>query len=357
MKTVLQNTRRGRGATENETGRYEKYTRDIYFDGWENQHLEQKIETQLIADRTKSILSYNASPDVPFDRSINAYRGCEHGCIYCFARPTHTYLGYSAGLDFESKIHFKPNAAPLLRKELSKSKYKVKPIAMGTNTDPYQPVEKQLKITRQILEFLYECRHPVTIVTKGSLIMRDLDILQKLAGHDLVKVGISVTTLDNGLHRKMEPRAASPTKRLQIISALKKAGIPTMTLIAPVIPKINDHELELILEKVREAGARDAKYILLRLPLEVAPLFKAWLEEHFPNRMKKVLKHIEDTREGRLNSSEFGLRMRGRGTYANIIQKRFDLAYRKVGFKDAAHKLRTDLFIKPNADERQLSLF
>ena len=349
--------RRGRAATSNETNRFEKEKRTDFDDGWEFLEERANLKTEYIVDRSKTILSKNSSPDVPFDRSINPYRGCEHGCIYCFARPTHAYLGYSPGLDFESRILFKPNAVALLNEALARPGYKVKPIAFGTNTDPYQPAEKTLKITRQIISYLLEHRHPLTIVTKGSLILRDIDLLKALAKERLVHVAISVTTLDNNLHRKMEPRAASPGKRIAMIAALKEAGVPVSVLAAPMIPKINDHELESILKAAKNAGALSARYLFVRLPLEVAPLFREWLEENYPDRAQKVMRHIQSARNGQDYQSEFHERMRGTGAYAELLNARFKVAAGKLELLEDKTALKCDLFRKPSKDIRQLSLF
>ena len=349
--------RRGRGATQNETNRFESQKRERFDDGWDMQEEIKPLRTELILDSSKSILVRNSSPDIPFDRSINPYRGCEHGCIYCFARPTHAYLGYSPGLDFETKILYKPNAVRLLGEALSKPSYKAKPIAFGTNTDPYQPVEKDLKITRKLLEYLLERQHPVTITTKGSLITRDIDILSKMAKLNLVSVAISVTTLGNQLHRQLEPRAASPARRIKMIKDLSDAGIPVAVFASPMIPKLNDHELESILKAAQNAGATTAHYMIARLPLEVAPLFKDWLTEHYPDRAHKVIKTIQDTRDGHDNSSEFHERFVGTGVYADLLNVRFKAALLKLGYENRQANLRTDLFRPPPKDDRQLELF
>lgn len=354
---IIDEKRRGRGATFNETNRFETQKREEFHDGWDMEEELVPLKTELILDSSRSILARNSSPDIPFDRSINPYRGCEHGCIYCFARPSHAYLGYSPGLDFESKILYKPHAVELLAEALSKASYRPAPIAFGTNTDPYQPVEKQLKITRGLISYLLERRHPLTIVTKGSLITRDLDILSELAKLNLVHVMISVTTLDNQLHRKLEPRASAPASRLRTIEALSKAGIPVGVLAAPMIPKINDHELENILSACKNAGAISCAYILVRLPLEVAPLFRDWLEVNYPARAAMVMRIIQETRGGKDNDSTFGKRMRGSGIYADLLSARAKAAKLKLGYENHAIKLRTDLFRPPPKDKRQMELF
>ncbi len=354
---ISKEIRRGRGATQNETNRFESQKRENFDDGWNIEEEIKPIRTELIIDSSRSILARNNSPDIPFDRSINPYRGCEHGCIYCFARTTHAYLGYSPGLDFETKIVYKPNAVELLAETLSKPSYKPAPIAFGTNTDPYQPVEKDLRITRDLLEYLLDRQHPVTITTKGSLITRDLDVLSQLAKNNLVSVAVSVTTLDNHLHRKLEPRAAAPQKRLSMIRALAEANIPVTVFASPMIPKLNDHELEDILQAAKDAGAGKAHYMLAKLPLEVAPLFKDWLDEHYPERAGKVIGTIQDTRNGKDSSSKFHERFTGTGVYAELLNARFKTAIRKIGLNAPSTKLRTDLFRPPPKDFRQMELF
>jgi DNA repair photolyase len=372
---IPQRPKKGRGAVSNASGRYEPFTRVAIDDGWGEgwggadagpggfgePAAPQGPPTEVTWDATRSIIARNSSPDVPFDRSINPYRGCEHGCVYCFARPSHAWLGYSPGLDFETKILAKPEAGALLRKELARKSYKPAPIALGTNTDPYQPVERRLKITRGILEVLKETRHPFTIVTKSNLVLRDLDILAPMARENLVRVMISLTTLDRRLARTMEPRAAAPERRLEAIRTLNAAGVPTGVLTAPVIPAINDAELEALLDAAVRAGARHAGYVLLRLPLEIKDLFAEWLEAHFPDRKAKVLKLVRDTREGALYQSEFGLRQRGNGVYADLIASRFKQAERRLGLNRGVPPLDVAQFEPPRAeakasDSRQLSL-
>ena len=349
--------RKGRGALSNEEGRFESYSRESEDDGWGilDEPLT-RIPTTLTRERSRTIISHNQSPDVPFDQSINPYRGCEHGCIYCFARPTHTYLGWSAGLDFETKLTYKPDAAALLRKEIAKPGYTVKPLAFGANTDVYQPVERKLKITRDLLEVLAETRHPLTIVTKAALVERDIDLLVDLARDDLVRVTISVTTLDHELARKMEPRATAPSRRLRTIRTLTEAGIPVAVLFAPIIPALNDAEMEAVLQAVRDAGAVDAEYTVVRLPLEIAALFEQWLKLHFPLSAARTLARIRDLRDGRLYRSDFATRMKGRGEYASLLARRFQLARKRLEFAGAP-TLRADLFRPPTPSQGQMALF
>jgi DNA repair photolyase len=311
----------------------------------------------VTADKSREVIARNQSPDVPFDRSINPYRGCEHGCIYCFARPTHAWLGLSPGLDFETKLFAKEGAAEALRRELSKPGYRPEPLALGANTDPYQPVERRYAITREVLTVLAEAKHPVTIVTKSDLILRDLDILTELAQQRLARVMISVTTLDQSLARKMEPRAPTAVKRLAALRQLSASGVPCGVLAAPMIPAINDSELEAILEESAAAGARSAGYVLLRLPLEIKALMEEWLAAHFPDRKDKVLKLVRETRGGRLYDSRFGLRQRGSGPYAELLAQRFRLACKKLGLNRDDWRLERGLFRKPAKDSRQMDLF
>jgi DNA repair photolyase len=316
------------------------------------------LSETVLPDRARSVITTNNSPDVGFDQSINPYRGCSHGCVYCFARPTHAYLGLSPGLDFETKLFYKADAVRLLEAELSKPKYVCKPIALGINTDGYQPLEKRLEITRGILAVLARCRHPVTIVTKSALIVRDMDLLMDLAQHRLVSVMLSITSLTNDIKRTLEPRAASPQARLRVIQQLAQAGIPVGVLVAPVIPAITDHEMEDILAAARAAGAGSAGYVLLRLPHEVKILFREWLSEHYPDRAKHVMSLINQTRGGKDYDAEFGRRMTGTGPYAELLRTRFELARRKCGFDDARdrHELTTEFFRPPAADQSQLAL-
>jgi len=355
-ETAIADRRRGRGACSNAAGRYESERRDVFDDGWESLADLDAFGTEVREEMARSIIATNDSPDIGFDQSINAYRGCEHGCIYCFARPTHCHLGYSAGIDFETKLTAKVNAAELLEKALSKPSYRVKPIMLGTNTDPYQPVERERRITRSILEVLARTRHPVGIVTKSALVTRDLDILAPMAAEGLVHVGLSVTTLDNRLSRSMEPRASAPAKRLEAIGALSQAGVPVRVMAAPMIPALNDPELERILEAGAARGAQTASYILLRLPLEVAPLFREWLAQTYPDRAQRVMALVRDTRGGKDYDSRFGVRKRGEGPYAQQLAARFRLALRRFGLKRDHPPLRTELF-RPPARSGQFDLF
>ncbi len=348
---------KGRGAVSNPAGRFEPYARVASDDGWGSLETPAPApETRLIRDRSKTVISYNQSPDVPHDRSINPYRGCEHGCIYCFARPTHAYLGYSPGLDFETRILFKPDAAQRLEAELSKRNYRCSPIALGTNTDPYQPAEKKLRVTRSVLEVLARFRHPVSIITKGALVTRDMDILADMAAKNLASVIVSVTSLDAAIKRTLEPRTASPKARLKIIRTLSDAGIPVGVLVAPVIPAITDHEVEQILEACAEAGAVSASFILLRLPAEVKELFREWLQAHYPDRAEHVMSLMRQMRGGRDYQSEFGTRMRGTGELATLLAQRFEKSCRRLGLNDKRGQLDTTLFRVPPENNPQLSL-
>jgi len=348
---------RGRGAQSNVVGRFEKQTREAFDDGWDNIDPLPIFETIEHIERAKTVIARNESPDIGFDRSINPYRGCEHGCIYCFARQTHAYLGHSAGLDFERDIYVKVNAADALRAELSNARYKVKPIAIGTNTDPYQPAERKHKIMRSILEVLLETRHPVTITTKSALVVRDLDILTDLARDNLVRVALSVTSLDHKLSRKMEPRASTPSKRLEAIRLLSEAGVPTTVMAAPMIPAINDMELERILDAAAAQGAKSAGMILVRLPGEVRDLFREWLLRHFPDRVRHVLNLVRDTRNGKDNHPRWGSRFTGEGPYAVLLRQRFEKAVERYGLNQKSPPLRTDLFAPGKPEDNQLSLF
>ena len=315
------------------------------------------FKTTVQTDATRKIITRNDSPDIGFDRSINPYRGCEHGCVYCFARPTHAYLGMSPGLDFESKLFVKPEAAELLEKELAAPGYSPKVIAIGTNTDPYQPIERKYQVMRRILEVLDRANHPVGIVTKSALVLRDLDILARMAERNLAKVALSVTTLDADLARRMEPRAATPMRRLETLRRLSQAGVPTTVMVAPVIPALNDSEIERILDAAQAAGVKEAGYVLLRLPLEVRDLFNEWLKANYPDRAAHVFKLIRDMRNGKDYDSEWGTRMKGTGPYAWMLGRRFEIACEKLGLNVAKRKLTTDLFRAPRADDAQLSLF
>ena len=349
--------RRGRGAHSNASGRYEPLARITFDDGWQAIDDLPPFKTTVTVDATRKIITRNDSPDLSFDRSINPYRGCEHGCVYCFARPTHAYLGLSPGLDFESKLFMKPNAPELLERELSAPGYVPKTIAIGTNTDPYQPIERRHQIMRRILEVLERAGHPVGIVTKSALVLRDLDILARMAERNLVKVAISVTTLDAKLARTMEPRASTPQRRLDALRQLVKVGVPASTLVAPVIPAINDAEIERILEAVAAAGVRHAGYVLLRLPLEVRDLFREWLMANFPDRYRHVFKLIRDMRGGKDYDSTFGTRMTGTGPIAWMIGRRFEVACERLGFNTTTVKTTTEHFRPPLPAAEQLDLF
>jgi DNA repair photolyase len=349
--------RRGRGTASNAAGRYEPLARVAFDDGWQGLEQLPPFKTTVTVDATRKIITHNDSPDISFDRSINPYRGCEHGCVYCFARPTHAYLGLSPGLDFESKLFMKPNAPELLERELSGPGYSPKTIAIGTNTDPYQPIERRYQIMRRILEVLDRAGHPVGIVTKSALVLRDLDILTRMAKRDLVKVAISVTTLDPKLARVMEPRASTPPRRLGALRELVKAGVPASALVAPVIPAINDAEIERILEAIAETGVRHAGYVLLRLPLELKDLFREWLIENFPDRYRHVINLIRETRGGKDYDSTFGKRMTGSGPIAWMIGRRFEVACERLGFNLTSVKTTTEHFKPPRPSAEQLDLF
>lgn len=348
---------RGRGVGSNSSGRFEAFKRSDIDDGWHREDEDLPVlKTHVTEESARSIIARNISPDISFDRSINPYRGCEHGCSYCYARPSHAYLGLSAGLDFESRLFAKTNAVELLQKELGAKGYEPATIALGANTDPYQPVERQFRLTRDILKVLNECNHPVGIVTKSALVTRDIDLLKPMAEKGLVKVALSITTLDHKLSRQMEPRASAPGKRLQALELLSAAGIPTVAMTAPIIPAINDMEIEKLLGAAQAAGAREAGYVLLRLPHELKQLFREWLEREFPDRAKHVMNLVRDIRGGRDNDPEFGARMTGRGPYAWQIGRRFELACKRLGLNKAKLKLRADLFERPIQPGEQLSL-
>ena len=352
-------TFKGRGALSNPPVRFESTAVEKADDGWfQEPEGTESLPEVVLPDHARSVIATNNSPDVGFDQSINPYRGCSHGCVYCFARPTHAYLGLSPGLDFETRLFYKENAAEVLRGELAKRSYVCKPIALGINTDGWQPLEKRLKVTRSVLEVLAECRHPLSIVTKSTLILRDLDLLQDLARDQLVSVMISVTSLDNEIKRTLEPRTAAPQARLKVIEALSCAGVPVGVLVAPVIPSLTDHELEHILEAAKAAGATSAGYTLLRLPLEVSPLFREWLTSHYPDRAAHVMSLINQSRGGKDYQSEFGTRMVGTGVFAQLLSKRFALAKRRLslGVGEGRHDLRTDLFRPPCRDRAQMTL-
>jgi DNA repair photolyase len=352
---IPERIRKGRGAASNKSGRFESENRCIIDDGWDNLEDFPKLKTTVQKENPKRIITRNQSPDISFDRSINPYRGCEHGCIYCFARPTHAYMGLSPGLDFESKLFVKPNAAQLLEKELAHPSYKPKTIAIGTNTDPYQPIEKEHRIMRSILEVLDRTNHPVGIVTKSALVLRDLDILSSMAKRGLVRVALSITTLDHHIARTMEPRATTPQRRLEAIRSLSDAGVPVTAMIAPIIPAINDADIERILDAAKAAGASSAGYVLLRLPLEVRDLFKEWLLENFPDRYRHIINLIRSMRNGKDYDAEWGKRMKGTGPYAWMIGRRFEKATERLGMNNARDKLRTDLFMPPQQTNSQFA--
>ncbi|RVA22576.1 PA0069 family radical SAM protein [Mesorhizobium sp. M7D.F.Ca.US.004.03.1.1] len=347
---------RGRSAGINPSGRFEPVSRHVFDDGWNSLEELPPFKTEVQVEKPRTIITRNESPDISFDRSINPYRGCEHGCVYCFARPTHAFMGLSPGLDFESKLFAKPDAARLLDKELSKDGYQPRTIAIGTNTDPYQPIEKQYRIMREILEVLEARGHPVGIVTKSALVTRDIDILSRMAERGLAKVALSVTTLDRMLARTMEPRASTPTKRLEAIRQLSDAGIPASVMVAPIIPGLTDQEMERILDSARAAGAREAGYVVLRLPLEVSPIFKDWLLRHYPDRYRHVMSLIRSMRDGKDYDSEWGERMKGAGPYAWQIGRRFEITAKRLGLNAERRTLRTDQFVAAAKDQLQLTL-
>ncbi|ESY56506.1 PA0069 family radical SAM protein [Mesorhizobium sp. M0761] len=347
---------RGRSAGINPSGRFEPVSRDVFDDGWNSLEELPPFKTEVQVEKPRTIITRNESPDISFDRSINPYRGCEHGCVYCFARPTHSFMGLSPGLDFEAKLFAKPDAARLLDKELSKDGYQPRTIAIGTNTDPYQPIEKQYRIMREILEVLEARGHPVGIVTKSHLVTRDIDILSRMAERGLAKVALSVTTMDRMLARTMEPRASTPTKRLEAIRQLSDAGIPASVMVAPIIPGLTDQEMERILDSARAAGAREAGYVILRLPLEVAPIFKDWLLRHYPDRYRHVMSLIRSMRDGKDYDSEWGKRMKGAGPYAWQIGRRFEITAKRLGLNAERRTLRTDQFVAAAKATEQLML-
>jgi DNA repair photolyase len=347
---------KGRGATINPAGRFAATTHDPVDDGWYQESVPDSIATEVRPESARSIISRNDSPDIPFTQSINPYRGCEHGCIYCYARPSHAYLDLSPGIDFETRLLYKADAARLLRAELARPGYRCEPIMLGANTDPYQPIEKRLGVTREILEVLLETRHPVTIITKGTLVLRDLALLQELAAMNMARVTVSLTTLDPELKRTLEPRAASPRARLRVISELARAGVPVSVLAAPLIPAVNDAELEQLLSAAAAAGATRAGYVLLRLPHEVKELFRAWLEQHMPLRAQHVMSLVQQARGGRDNDPRFGMRMRGTGPWADMLRARFELARKRLGLNaDRNPELDTTRF-RPPRSHGQLEL-
>ena len=357
--------RKGRGATINPPNRFDAQSSAPFDDGWETLTADfadlPPLPTTLIRDASRTVISYNQSPDIGFDRAVNPYRGCEHGCVYCYARPSHAYLGYSPGLDFETKLLFKPDVGELLERELRKPGYVARPLALGSNTDPYQPIDRTLKLTRAVLEVLDRFNHPLTIVTKSAGVLRDIDILQGMAKRNLVRVCLSVTTLDPALARKMEPRANTPARRLQAIAELTKAGIPTGVLAAPMIPALNDAEMERILEASANSGARWGGYVLLRLPHELKQIFEDWLHAHVPDRARHVLELIRETRAGGLNDAKFGKRFSGTGVYADLLAQRFSRAARQFGL-DGRSELNSSRFAVPAVrgngfSDAQLTLF
>jgi DNA repair photolyase len=356
-RTALPHQMRGRGARNNDAGRFEKNSAAFFDDGWESLAELPPLKTTIFEEHPKSIIARNQSPDISFDRSINPYRGCEHGCVYCYARPTHAYMGLSPGLDFESKLFIKPNAAALLREELTAPNYTPRTIALGANTDPYQPIERTYRITRQVLEVLSEFNHPVGIVTKSALVLRDMDILTSMAQRGLVKVAISLTTLDGKLARAMEPRASTPAKRLEALRVLSAAGVPTVVMMGPVIPAVNDMEIEAILKSAAMVGVKEAGYTMLRLPLEVKDIFKEWLMTEMPDRASKVMSLVKSVRDGKENDATFGRRMSGTGPYAWTIGRRFQMTAERLGINVNRFKLATDLFQRPPKVGEQMVLF
>ncbi|MDN5850884.1 MAG: PA0069 family radical SAM protein [Nitrococcus sp.] len=353
----LNQPRKGRGALSNRSSRYNATSVEAFDDGWESDEEPEKLRTEVFRDPSRSIITYNESPDIPFDRSINPFKGCEHACAYCFARPTHAYLGLSPGLDFESKIFAKFEAAERLVEELAKARYKPAVIALGANTDPYQPLERKLRITRGILQVLHDCHHPVAVVTKSALVERDIDLLAPMAQRQLAQVAVSVTSLNAELSRRLEPRASAPARRLRAIRTLADAGIPVTVLFAPVIPALNETEMEDVLGAVREAGAQAAGYVLLRLPLEVSEIFQEWLSVHAPLKARHIMSLVRQMREGKVYQSEFGTRMRGKGIFAELIHKRFTLACARLGLNQRRLELDCTQFIAPRPSGSQQSLF
>jgi DNA repair photolyase len=350
---------KGRGAGLNPEGRFETLAREAFDDGWDAVPEEEpsRPRTTVTPEHAKSIITRNDSPDVPFTYSINPYRGCEHGCIYCYARPSHAYLELSPGLDFETRLFAKVNAAEVLRKELARPGHRVEPIAIGVNTDAYQPIEREWRITRQVLEVLAECQHPCTLITKNSMIERDLDLLAPMARNNLVQAFVSVTTLNHELARRMEPRATAPRRRLQAIRNLAAAGVPVGVMVAPVIPFLTDSELEPILEAAAEAGAQSAGYVLMRLPWELKELFKDWLEQHFPLKAAHVMSRVRQMRAGRENDPAFGSRMRGEGLLAELLEKRFDIACSRLGLNRQRRAALDITRFRPPSTGPQLDLF
>jgi len=354
---IGRNTFKGRGAISNPAGRFDRTGVEAVDDGWYREEAPESVATSLQPDHARGVISTNDSPDVGFEYSINPYRGCEHGCIYCYARPSHSYVGLSPGLDFETRLFYKADAAKVLEEELARPGYVCKPIMLGANTDPYQPVERRMQVTRSILATLAACRHPVSIVTKGVLIARDVDILADLARDRLTGVMVSLTTLEAETKRTLEPRAASPQARLKVIRTLADAGVPVGVLVAPIVPAITDHETERILEAARDAGASMAAYVMLRLPYEVKHLFREWLAQHYPQRAEHVMSLVRDVRGGRDNDPNFGTRMRGTGPYAELIRSRFRVSIRRLGLDSPrAFSLDSTRFRRPSGPQLQLEL-
>ncbi|SDV50895.1 PA0069 family radical SAM protein [Chitinasiproducens palmae] len=352
--------RKGRGAVSNVASRFDACQREVddgRLDADTAQEHVVRFVTSVTAETARTVISRNTSPDIPFDRSINPYRGCEHGCIYCYARPSHAYLGLSPGLDFETRLYAKTNAAAALRAELARPGYEPACIALGANTDPYQPIEREHRLTRAVLEQLDRCGHPVTITTKSALVLRDLDILSRLAQRQLVRVYLSVATLDATVARHLEPRATTPVRRIEAVRRLSEAGVPTGVVVAPVIPSLTDADIERVLEAAAAAGATQAGYVMLRLPREVRDLFVEWLDAHFPMRSRHVMSLIEQVRDGAHNSAEFGTRLRGTGVHAELVAKRFSVAVRRLGLNAKRPDLRTDLFVRPAGETAQMRLF
>lgn len=347
----------GRGVRSNDVGRFERHGREAVDDGWDLMEDLSPVRTDVSVEVPKRVITRNTSPDISFDRSINPYRGCEHGCVYCFARPSHAYLGLSPGLDFETKLVARPDAPRVLEAELRRASYACDVIAIGTNTDAYQPIERDRRVMRGILEVLQTFRHPVGIATKGVLIERDLDILAEMGQAGLARVGISITTLQADLSRKMEPRVPSPARRLRTIEALSKAGVPVRVMLSPIVPGLSDHEVEGIVDAARDAGAVAASMIPLRLPREVAGLWRDWLEEHYPDRVGRVMSKVREMHGGKDYEAEFGKRMRGEGIWADLLQQRFKRAVRAAGLAEKLPPLRKDLFEVPLANGDQLALF
>ena len=348
---------KGRGTSSKVDARFLEHRRAEFDDGWALEPEARATPTEIYRETPRTVITRNQSPDIPFETSINPYRGCEHGCVYCYARPSHAYVDLSPGIDFETKIFAKTNAAEVLRRELENPRYVCKPIAMGTNTDPYQPAERQLRITRDLIEVLHDCRHPLSIVTKSWLIERDLDLLEPMAADGLVKVSLSVTSLHHELARRLEPRATAPARRLETVQALNRAGVPTGVMFAPVIPFINDAEMENVLEQAAAAGARAAGYVMLRLPNEVRQLFREWLNTHEPGKTEHVFSILRDLRSGRENDPGYFTRMRGQGVYADLVRKRFQITCRRFGLNTETAELNTGLFKPPVTPGRQQTLF